>query len=138
MREILFKAKRIDNGEWEEGCYCKYGYVGKEKHYIIPIYASDLYAFEIDPNTLCQYTGLTDCNGNKIWENDVVQIDAYSYIECEEDAFGVLKYSDAYASFGLLLEDRFATICDLQGSYTTIYEVIGNIFDNPELLGGGE
>lgn len=74
-REILFKAKRKDNGEWEEGYYCKYGYVGKEKHYIIPIYASDLYAFEIDINTLCQYTGLTDMHGNKIWENDVVQHD---------------------------------------------------------------
>ena len=141
-REILFKAKRRYDGEWVEGSYIHSRQINeyaKTSPYIISY--DDVLRGEmhfIDENTLCQYTGLTDKNGNKIWENDLVQIDAYSYIECEEDAFGVLEYSDAYASFGLSLEDRFARICDLQGSYTTIYEVLGNIFDNKELLGGGE
>ena len=127
-REILFKAKRIDNGEWEEGYYCKYGYVGKEKHYIIPIYASDLYAFEIDTNTLCQYTGLTDKNGNKIWENDVVKYPAYEEIFKVIWDSGNCEYmvDSEWGSFGL-------------GYYIGYdLEVIGNVFDNPELLGGGE
>ena len=143
-REILFKAKRKDNGEWVEGYYCiKKTYcfdnrTGFKTIIITEQSSTGTVSFEVNPDTICQYTGLTDKNGNNIWEKDLVQIDAYSYMECEEDAFGVLEYSDAYASFGLSLEDRFARICDLQGSYTTIYEVLGNIFDNPELLGGGE
>ena len=46
-REILFKAKQANNGEWVEGYYARYGFTGKEKHYIVPVYASDLYAFEV-------------------------------------------------------------------------------------------
>ena len=122
-REILFKAKSID-GEWVEGYYCKYGFVGKEKHYIIPGYASDLYAFEIDINTLCQYTGLTDKNGNKIWENDVVKGIYGTY----EGRYIIVWWNDE-AKFS------FPTIAKVD---TSKYEVIGNIFDNPELLGGAD
>ena len=63
----LYKAKRIDNGEWVVGYIARYGHTGKEKCYIIPSYASDLYSFLIDENTICQCTGLTDKNGKLIW-----------------------------------------------------------------------
>lgn len=68
MREILFRGKRTDNGEWVQGYLCRYGWIGKEKDYIIPDYASALYTAEIDPKTIGQYTGVTDVNGNKIFE----------------------------------------------------------------------
>lgn len=119
----LFKAKRIDNGEWLVGYVVKYGYTGKEKYYIVPSYASDLYAIEIDPSTICQCTGLKDKNCKLIWENDIVKINN--------------------SKVNVLITFReFEIICTIPNEkyykhrleYDTEYEVIGNIFDNPELL----
>ena len=69
----LFKAKRIDNGEWVVGYIVRYGHTGKEKYYIIPSYASDLYAIEVDQSTICQCTGFKDKNDKLIWDNDIAK-----------------------------------------------------------------
>lgn len=78
--KYLFRAKRVD-GEWVVGGLVRYGLTGKEKYYIVPDYASDLYAIEIDPNTICRCTGLKDENGKQIWENDILHNGNYFVVK---------------------------------------------------------
>ena len=67
---FLFKGKRIDNGEWVQGCY--YGFMGK--HYIFEHpFESDNLTHQIDESTICQCTGLRDKNGRLIFENDIIK-----------------------------------------------------------------
>ena len=125
-REILFKAKREDNGEWVEGYYQKRFYLdGSEQHLI---FWSKSYAvweyIEINPDTLCQYTGLTDINGKKIWENDILELlneDGYFKCEWEEDTARFILNGD-----GLTV--------DFDNYWSHQVESVGNIFDNAELL----
>ena len=136
MREILFKAKRIGNGEWVEGWLIK----GKwyfDKSEIFAILPTDLCIYprcefseciEIDKDTICQYTGLVDKNGNKIWENDVVKEESCGYV-------GVVKYVDCeylidWNDFPYIRRDMMFWVKE-RG-----LKVIGTKFDNPELLGG--
>lgn len=133
MRDILFRAKRSDNGEWVEGYYQKRkDAFENDEHLIFRCESCHTWKYvEVDADTLCQYTGLTDKNGNKIWENDVVRksdINALGYgrvrnCEVSFDKLGcwllTTKYGDGY----------------WLGSFDAVQlEVIGTIFDNPELL----
>ena len=124
-REILFKAKRKDNGEWVEGGYFSEPYT--EKKFIICWNSFGLgfnEFIEVDPDTLCQYTGLTDKNGKRIWENDIVELpDENVYFKCE--------WEKDTARF-VLNGDRFTVDFDDYREYEV--EVIGNIFDNTDLL----
>lgn len=72
MREILFKAKRLSDGEWVEGYYI--GPVGVlNVHEICDIHDTTGTRVEVDPSTVCQYTGLTDKNGKKVFVGDIVR-----------------------------------------------------------------
>lgn len=129
-REILFKAKRKDNGEWVEGCIViDQSRLDRFKYRIQPIESGALYAHPIDPDTLCQYTGLTDKNGNKIWENDICIIKDGTLDE--EDGCFICKWDDCTARYIL---DGNGLIADFDNVDTRYVEVIGNIFDNADLL----
>ena len=134
----LFKAKTC-NGEWVTGQYVKgLDMYGKEVHLIFEpttiFYSSgetDGWS-EIDPSTICQCTGLKDKNGKLIWENDIVAYwDAYSTESgyAEADCIGKVVWDDETISFQVT--NRLSA-----ESYEVLDEcsVIGNIFDNPELL----
>ena len=133
MREILFKAKTIKSGKWVEGLLWKKKY--KSNVIFISCFPEEddhEEVYRIDANTICQYTGLTDKNGNKIWENDIVKGLFYHGLEVK----AVVVF--LYGSFGLkwnrgdVVEfSPFTSICNCE------YEIIGNIFDNHELLEGG-
>ena len=140
MREILFKAKQIDNGEWIEGslidldidsgyCYIVQPY---KKASILPIIflITDRMKL-VDPETLCQFTGLFDKNGNRIWENDICdRKEKYPEVVKMTNGDWTLDYSyaigrdygNSYSNLRFYVNERKCV------------EVIGNIFDNPELL----
>lgn len=144
-REILFKAKRIDNGEWVEGCIViDQSRLGRFKYRIQPIESGVLYAHPIDPDTLCQYTGLTDKNGKKIWENDILRY-SYDYDgspflkDGEEIKYraGAVFWSEWRGSWAVCGRgNKKCTNNDVfkYNRNPNRTEVIGNIFDNPELL----
>lgn len=131
MREILFKAKREDNGKWVEGNYVKKYDLSGKRHLILYV---DNYVrwrcVEIDSKTLCQFTGLCDKNGKKIWENDILMAhldESYpedtTYETVEWGVAGWVTHEANSADRQYL--DKF----DLEH-----FEVVGNIFDNKELL----
>lgn len=127
----LCKAKRTDNGEWVIGGLVRYGFTGREKYYIVPSYASDLYTLEIDPSTICRCTGLKDKNGKLIWENDVCdRKEEYPEIVKYNKGDWTLDYSYS--------KDRESGYCYCNLGFYVLerkcVEVIGNVFDNPELL----
>lgn len=129
MREILFRAKRIDNGEWVEG---QYTYIlnpytesgGPIKHLICN--GTNVFNDEIDPETLCQYTGLKDKNGNRIWENDILYCGMNLRV-----SWHTQKASWVLSKKGWMYNHFFGESVEPED-----VEVIGNFFDNPELLGG--
>lgn len=125
----LFKAKTC-RGDWVQGFLAS-----KNGKWYIGNKAGRPLAFEIRPETICQCTGLKDKNGNLIWENDIVKRNFYLYSSEakyeERENCGIVKYDKEYARFGYQCS-VFAMLSESK-KHDTI-EVIGNIFDNKELL----
>lgn len=156
MREILFRAKRISDGEWVEGWLIK-SFTGIS--YIVTCYdhiLSTIEKYEVDENTICQFTGLHDKHGNKIWENDIFKFNdevwESSYTSCgmeydswEVENYGVVGYYKETARYDFCrykynensVEAELHENHDIEfADFVSGLEVIGNIFDNPELLKG--
>lgn len=121
LREIIFRGKRLDNGEWVEGGYffhygeCRIVAEGTVSDYIIH--------YPVDPATVGQFTGLLDKNGKRIFEGDIAKIKGQGVYLCVWSK-GNLEFSltNVKESFGM--------------AYLPMYNatVIGTIHDNPELL----
>ena len=147
----LFKAKRIDNGEWVTGYYAVIG----GRNVIIEKCVEDYYCtddgevrhgnqiHEVTPSTICQCTGLKDKNGKLIWESDVVKKEFYTdYNNCanSEEYIGIVKFT-GFAWVIETIRDKCTRPIFEAMTYSEdvkYLEVIGNVFDNPELLEGGE
>ena len=131
MREILFRGKQTDNGEWIEGAYSpfhlNFGEREEKPHIIIISDDEDIDGLwcEVIPETVGQFTGLTDKNGKRIFEGDIVK--AFSRYDTQHTY--AITYRNGVFWFGVWnwveFIDRFQFAV-----------VIGNIYDNPELLGG--
>lgn len=135
MREIFFKAKSVYDGEWVEGYYIRDQYHIGGKDIIFYRKDSDrftVYTNIIDIETLCQFTGLCDKNGNKIWENDIFQYTDETMVAQRD----LIEYNETHASFVRLHNTEKLGLQYLWIDEATCNhgEVIGNIFDNKELL----
>lgn len=140
MRKILFRGKRIDNGEWlvsrtllqnsddERFCWMpvygdKFGTVEDDKGNILRMEYGTLY--RVDPVTVGQYIGLKDKNGKRIFEGDIV-----TRILFDKPYQYEVVYRPGYASFDGIRKGGFISF----GNDADCFEVIGNIHDNPELM----
>lgn len=133
MRKIIFRGKRVDNGEWILGSLIKVR-MGRVISWII--FKSDfavkgdgvksLGHARVDPETVGQCTGLKDMNGKWIFEGDIVR-------NGKEN--GKIEYSETEAVFQVVFD---VWLTDFGHYYGAEFEVVGNIHDNPELLEGGE
>lgn len=133
MREILFRGKRADNGEWVEGYYGEY-YNGKKNISCISIPSKEAVSgslcYDIIPETVGQYTGMTDKNGKKIFAGDI--------ISTSSKLIGAVEWNDTFAKYIVCYNQISGNWFDFEGedcfSVALDCVIIGNVHDNLELL----
>ena len=156
IRTIIFRGKRKDNGEWVYGDFM-HGNERKSLRDSIFVCDSETQSFndyEIDSSTIGQYTGLTDKNGKKIFEGDIVKTQPfydrpYSDKRKSKEFIGVVKYKTKifngnkyhskqcyHGEWGLKFYEDFGKYTHYSWGELWNCEVIGNTHDNPELLKG--
>lgn len=125
MREILFRAKRIDNGEWVEGFYfiderdIEDGVIWRDVPQIQQRYGDHYDYFDVDPLTVGQFTGLTDKNGKKIFEGDRInRKDKQATVVFDDSEFSLAIDGNEFVQHGLLVD-----------VWKNDLEVIGTIHD---------
>ena len=126
IREVIFRGKRMDNGEWIEGSLLGIDWCDKPSTYSIAPNTPVSVFYSVIPETVGQYTGLTDKNGVRIFEGDILTIE-------NEGVYAAIKYNESNAAFYVEDEDHEDYLGE---AWETDVIIIGNIHDNPELLGG--
>jgi len=133
-REILFRGKRVDTGEWVEGSLIGNDViVGKIVEFDEDYFCTEFW-YKVDPETVGQFTGITDKNGTKIFEGDIIVRNIFGWIRKYK-----CKWSTCYERFQFVGIDTVVSIyvediTDILKTYKTGIEIVGNIHDNPELL----
>ena len=124
MREILFRGKKIDNDEWTYGFYFEHSIDGQKDSYIkYQTFDEGFVTNEVVADTVGQYTGLTDKNGKKIFEGDIL-LKGFEKV--------LVKWNANQCRWGIYSNNY--EICGFNESTQGYFEVIGNINDNSELL----
>ena len=127
MREILFRGKHSEKSRWDYGdLYIDHGkaYIGsRDIMHGVRVHG------EVIPETVGQYTGLTDKNGTKIFEGDIVKL---RLLAAKMEWKGVCEYRNG--AFGLSWQYAGERYCTFAGTCNAEYEVLGNIYDNGELI----
>ena len=149
IREVIFRGKRADNGEWVEGDVLQSRYHSGHIEYQIMPQTPVSSAYPVLPETVEQYTGLTDKNGKRIFEGDILRGFEYPFcsnINGEFNYFAEIVWFDDSSAFGIYTfknpKSNVRGISEGNTDYLEYFnadkwEVIGNIYDNPELLEGG-
>ena len=138
MREILFRGKGtsgLSANEWVYGYYCKDFWTPRKGHGILPTDKERGGYVEVDPSTVGQYTGLTDKNGKRIFEGDIVSTDItrpYLIVEFRDGCF-MFNCNDGGKDY----YDIMLPILEKAQTEYKYGEVIGNIHDNPEFMKEG-
>ena len=133
MREILFTGKRVDNGEWVEGFYVfvpeHYKPEMSRKSYIVSI--NNGFFFEVIPETVRQYIGMTDKNGKKIFEGSIIECKVFGAMATDKHKKYLVVFDNGtyFAQWSIGERKFFAYMNE-----TWERNVIGNIYDNSELL----
>lgn len=124
IREVIFRGKRTDNGEWIEGSLLGIDWCDKPSTYSIAPNTPVSAFYSVIPETVGQYTGLTDKNGKRIFEGDIVD-----YIS--SDVIGNPKTGT------IIVEDMTDYDTMIYLNHSDELQIIGNIHDNPDILKGG-
>lgn len=122
-RNIKFKAKRLDNGEWVKGYFykeCDNTYIIEDRQSESKLNRNE--AVLVDSSTVCQFTGLTDCEGNEVWEGDIVEREIWNRLyNGLTKAKGVIEYKGA--------EFFVAINSETYSLYPKDIKVVSNKFD---------
>lgn len=146
MREILFRGKRLDNGEWVTGDLRHGGYYLNDPDvYIVVLFVGTVINYPVDPATVGQYTGLKDKNGKRIFEGDIIKThyintkknDFVEQVVFHNGRFCALFNFSGNGRMWTNLPDGVPHLPQDKTPYMDWCEIIGNIHDNPELLEGG-
>ena len=140
IREVIFRGKRADNGEWIEGYLLGIDWCDKPSTYSIAPNTPVSVFYSVLPETVGQYTGLTDKNGVKIFEGDILK-STIKIIDCDDEGFSISHYDEEDIGIVEWRKDGFM-IAHKSGTWARSFYgcenyVIGNIHDNPDILKGG-